>query len=72
MQDEVDPETILQSGGTYHGWRIKDHGANYHPRTGRWRAERFGVGMGSGTAAGLRTMIIQRANDEEKRKKDLL
>jgi hypothetical protein len=45
---------------TYKGWHISDGGPNYHPVTGRWRAVRYGVGMGHNTEEGLRRMIDMR------------
>lgn len=44
----------------YRGWKITDHGEGYHPVTGRWRAERHGVGMGANTEEMLLRMIDNR------------
>lgn len=42
----------------YNGWLI--YQGPPHPVTGQWRAERFGVRMGTTTEAGIRRMIDQR------------
>jgi len=45
----------LKSGERYKGWLVSfSHNA---PVTGKWRAERFGVGMCAGTAEQLQRMI---------------
>jgi len=48
---------------TYRGWLITYSAAR--PVTGKWRAERAGVGMGAGSEDALYRMINTRVNMEE-------
>ena len=62
----------LCAGGPelYKGWTISNAGLDadtYHPATGRWRAVRFGVGMGHPTREGLIHMIDTKAEEERTR-----
>lgn len=47
----------------YRGWRVEYH--QHAPVTGRWKAERFGVTMCSGTKPALLSMIDQRWADQK-------
>lgn len=49
----------------YRGWDIYDNGEGSHPVTGRFRAKRFGVGMGHGNLEGLKRMIDTRVTEEQ-------
>jgi hypothetical protein len=47
---------------TYRGWSISFSDAR--PVTGKWRAERHGVGMGAGTEDALYRMIDAKVADK--------
>jgi hypothetical protein len=55
----------------YRGWHYVDQGPNA-PVTGRWRAQRHGVGMCANNEALLKRMIDTRVNEEieERRKRE--
>jgi hypothetical protein len=58
----------IQHGDTYKGWRVTY--SDDRPATGKWRAERFGVGMCSGTSTGLQSMIDSKIRYEAAQRKD--
>ena len=41
----------------YNGWSICDNGKDYHPKTGRFMATRFGVRVGSSTQESVIAII---------------
>ena len=45
----------VKNGQRYKGWMVSF--SSIRPITGRWRAERFGVGMCAGTSQQLQRMI---------------
>lgn len=45
---------------TRFGWNVYDNGPDHHPITGRFRAWRYGVALGSGTLPELLRMIDER------------
>ena len=49
----------------FNGWQITEQLSG--PATGRWRATRFGVSIGSSTYGSLIAMIEQRNRDERER-----
>lgn len=52
-----------RDGYNYRGWEVTYD--RYRPATGLWRAERFGVGMGSGEERALIRMIDVRVTEEQ-------
>ncbi len=58
----------MKNSRYYKGWEISDNGSNYHPCTGRFRAMRFGVAIGTNTREGLEKMIDIRNYEERIRK----
>jgi hypothetical protein len=54
---------MLKNGDNYKGWRITF--SDSRPVTGKWRAERFGVGLSANDAELLKRMIDTRPKSWE-------